>query len=677
MNPEDLRRDEAQQRLELLRRGIEHHDFLYYVEDEPSIPDTEYDRMMRELVALESRYPELVTTGSPSQRVSGVPSPGFEEVTHATPMLSLANAFNEQEVRDFDQRVLKGLETGEVDYAAEPKLDGVAIALSYVKGHLVRAATRGDGTRGEDVTGNVRTIAAIPLTLRASGWPESLEVRGEIFMPLAGFEAFNHKARQLGNKTLVNPRNAAAGSLRQLDPAITAGRPLAFYAYSVVHAGELADKQIDILAQLKSWGIPVNSEVRRVTGAAGCLDYYQSMTARRASLPYDIDGVVYKVDSLRSQEILGFVSRAPRWAMAHKFPAQEEITRLISIDVQVGRTGAITPVARLEPVFVGGVTVTNATLHNEDEVRRKDVRPGDWVIVRRAGDVIPEVASAVTERRVGELPEFAMPTECPVCGSAIERSEGEAVARCTGGLFCPAQRKQSIQHFASRRAMDIEGLGDKLVEQMVDAGLVSSVADLYTLQKDQLTALERMGEKSAENLLIELEKSKQPDLGRFLYALGIREVGEVTAKSLARHFKSIERLQQANEEALIEVNDVGPVVAGHVRAFFQEPHNRDVIRALREAGLEWKAPEQDDGPQPLAGQTWVLTGSLGVPRIRAKNLLESLGAKVSGSVSAKTSVVLAGESAGSKLAKAEKLGVKVFSEEAFHALLEEFGLSAD
>jgi DNA ligase (NAD+) len=592
-------------------------------------------------------------------------------------MLSLANAFDEQEVRDFDQRVRKGLETDRVSYAAEPKLDGVAIALTFESGQLVRAATRGDGSRGENVTLNVRTIKAIPLKLRGKGWPEVLEVRGEIYMPLAGFETFNARARESGEKTLVNPRNAAAGSLRQLDPAMTASRPLSFYAYSVATTGGMPASQVDTLKQLKEWGFPVSPEIRRVEGADGCLEYYRSIAERRSRLPYDIDGVVYKVDSIRSQQILGFVSRAPRWALAHKFPAQEEITRLSAIEVQVGRTGAITPVARLDPVFVGGVTVTNATLHNEDEIRRKDVRAGDWVIVRRAGDVIPEVAAVVKERREGELAEFVMPEHCPVCGSAVERSEDEAVARCTGGLFCAAQRTQSIQHFASRRAMDIEGLGDKLVEQLVKAGLVDSVADLYSLEKQALIALERMGEKSADKLLVELEKSKQPDLDRLLYALGIREVGDVTARSLAVHFRSMEDLQSASVEELIEVDDVGPVVAGHVHSFFNEPHNLEVIQALRDAGVRWVAPERAEGPQPLAGKTWVLTGSLGVPRIRAKNLLESLGAKVSGSVSGKTSVVLAGEAAGSKLARAEKLGVEVMDEKAFEEMLAEHGLSVD
>ncbi|HSM69148.1 MAG TPA: NAD-dependent DNA ligase LigA [Xanthomonadales bacterium] len=671
------RRQEARQRVLRLREQIEHHDYLYFVEDAPVIPDAEYDRLIRELQALEEAYPDLVTSDSPTQRVGGAPAAGFEEVVHSRAMLSLANAFDEQEVRQFDERVRKGLETGSVTYAAEPKLDGVAIALSYEQGQLVLAATRGDGERGENVTANVRTIPAVPLRLRGEGWPERLEVRGEIYMPLAGFERFNEQLEQSGGKLLVNPRNAAAGSLRQLDPAMTAARPLAFFAYSVALDARLQDSQWETLAQLRQWGLPVSQEARRVEGVEGCLEYYRAMLEKRARLPYEIDGVVYKVDDLRSQEALGFVSRAPRWALAHKFPAQEAVTRLLSIEVQVGRTGAITPVARLEPVFVGGVTVTNATLHNEQEIRRKDVRPGDWVVVRRAGDVIPEVVRVLTERREGSLAEFEMPGQCPVCGSAIERPEAEAVARCSGGLFCPAQRKQSIQHFASRRAMDIEGLGDKLVEQLVDAGLVSSVADLYHLDGEQLAALERMGEKSASNLLAQLERSKRPPLERLLFALGIREVGEVTARALARHFGNLDALQAAAPEELLEVDDVGPVVAGHVHAFFQEPHNIEIIRQLREAGVSWKAPEQTAGAQPLAGQTWVLTGTLSFPRIRARSLLESLGAKVAGSVSKKTTVVLAGESAGSKLARAEKLGVQVMDEAGFLELLAEHDLSVD
>lgn len=675
MSAMDARTREAQQRIQSLRERVEHHDYLYYVEDQPSIPDAEYDRLMRELAGLEAEFPELIKPDSPTQRVAGVPADGFGEVQHRVPMLSLANAFDEQEVRDFDERVSKGLEAGPVAYAAEPKLDGVAIALTYRDGQLVQAATRGDGLRGENVTANVRTISAVPLHLRGHGWPPLLEVRGEIYMPLDGFREFNRRALKAEEKPLINPRNAAAGSLRQLDPRITATRPLAFYAYSVADSSGLPGTQVETLNQLRQWGFPVNPEIRRVLGADGCLAYFRDMAGKRPGLAYDIDGVVYKVDNLRSQNVLGFVSRAPRWALAHKFPAQEEITRLLAIEVQVGRTGAITPVARLEPVFVGGVTVTNATLHNENEIRRKDVRAGDWVVVRRAGDVIPEVARVLRDRREHNLAEFEFPTRCPVCGSAVEKTENEAVARCTGGLFCAAQRKQSIQHFASRRAMDIEGLGDKLIEQLVDSGMVHSVADLYSLPLEQLVGLERMGEKSALNLLSSLEKSKKPELGRLLFALGIREVGEVTAASLAAHFRSMSALQNASVEALTQVDDVGPVVAGHVHAFFQEPHNLEVISGLREAGVQWTAPEQPGGPQPLAGQVWVLTGTLSFPRIRAKNLLESLGAKVAGSVSARTSVVLAGAAAGSKLQQAEKLGVTVLDEAGFHQLLAEHGLA--
>ena len=673
-----MNRTEAGRRIDQLRVEIAQHDYLYYVRDEPSIPDAEYDRLMRELVSLESEFPDLVTAESPTQRVGGQPSEGFEEVRHRIPMLSLANAFSEEEIRLFHERVLKGLEIPHVCYIAEPKLDGVAISLRYEAGKLQQAATRGDGTTGEDVTSNVRTISAIPLQLMSSnnpgGWPASLEVRGEIYMPLAGFRAYNEAARAQGLKELVNPRNAAAGSLRQLDPRLTAKRPLAFYAYSVVATEGIPDSHYQAMQKLKDWGFPVNPEIRRVQDADGCIAYYRDMAEKRTSLPYDIDGVVYKVDQKEQQETLGFVSRAPRWAIAQKFPAQEEITRLLDIDIQVGRTGALTPVARLEPVFVGGVTVTNATLHNLDEIQRKDVRAGDWVIVRRAGDVIPEVARVVLERREGEPVEFEMPDACPECGSAVEREEGEAVFRCTGGLFCPAQRKQSIMHYASRKAMDIEGMGEKLVDQLVESGLVHSIADLYSLTRDQLVALERMGDKTADNLLAELERSKSPSLDRLLYALGIREVVDVTAASLARSFGTMEKIAAASIEDLTEVPDVGPIVAGHVHAFFQEPHNRQVIEALEAAGLRWKAVEINEGEQPLAGQTWVLTGALGMPRAKAKNLLESLGAKVSGSVSSRTSVVLAGEAAGSKLRKAESLGIEVVDEDQFRRMMSEHGL---
>jgi DNA ligase (NAD+) len=668
----------ASQRIDQLRREIEAHDYAYYVLDAPIVPDAEYDRLMRELQRLEAEFPDLVTPDSPTRRVGGLPLEGFDEVRHRTPMLSLANAFSEDEVRQFHERVVKGLETEHAAYVAEPKLDGVAIALRYENGRLVQAATRGDGATGEDVTANARTIAAIPLRLKGeageNGWPRTLEVRGEVYMPLAGFRAFNERARHEGRKELVNPRNGAAGSLRQLDSKLTAQRPLAFFAYGVVHAAGLPDSHYEALQRLRDWGLPVNPEIRRVRDAEGCIAYYRDIGEKRDGLPYEIDGVVFKVEMREDQETLGFVSRAPRWAIAQKFPAQEELTRLLGIDVQVGRTGALTPVARLEPVFVGGVTVTNATLHNLDEIRRKDVRVGDWVVVRRAGDVIPEVARVVIERRAGDPAEFGMPSECPVCGSAVEREEGEAVFRCTGGLVCPAQRIRSILHFASRRAMDIEGLGEKLVLQLVERDMVHSIADLYRLDRDTLAGLERMGEKSADKLLQQLERSKRPPLDRLLYALGIREVGEVTAASLARHFGSLEAVIAAGEEELTDVPDVGPVVAGHVFAFFREAHNLAVLRELETAGMTWQPVEAGDaGAQQLAGQTWVLTGTLGMPRARARSLLEGLGARVTGSVSKNTDVVLAGAEAGSKLRKAESLGVEVFDEDAFRALLEKHG----
>jgi DNA ligase (NAD+) len=664
----------VRQRANELRRLIEHHNYRYYVLDDPTVPDAEYDRLMRELESIESEHPELVTPDSPTQRVSGTPMEGFATIRHRVPMLSLGNAFSAEEVGEFCRRVAQGLEREDIVYAAEPKLDGVAISLTYEDGLLTTAATRGDGERGEDVTANVRTIRAVPLRLRGEGWPALLEVRGEIYMPRDGFEKFNRQALEQGEKPLVNPRNGAAGSLRQLDPQLTARRPLAFFAYGTATRDGLPGSQYQTLLRLKDWGFPVNPEIRRVKGMQGCLDYHARMGALRPDLGYDIDGVVYKVDRFDQQGILGFVSKAPRWALAHKFPAEEEITRLLDIDVQVGRTGAVTPVARLEPVFVGGVTVTNATLHNEDEIRRKDVRPGDWVVVRRAGDVIPEVVRAMHERRETELEEFRMPATCPECHSAVERVEGEAVARCTGGLVCPAQRKHGIRHFATRKAMDIEGLGDKLIDQLVESGLVHTVADLYTLTREQIASMDRMGGKSADNLLQALEGSKHPPLDRLLYALGIREVGEVTARSLAKHFGSLEALEQAGEEELEEVSDVGPIVASHVAAFFQQENNLEVIRALEAAGVQWQPLEDTAGEQPLAGETWVLTGALSMPRIQARNLLESLGAKVTGSVSARTTRLLAGEAAGSKLAKAQKLGIGILTEPAFIELLESHGV---
>ncbi len=667
--PEAVRR-----RVEALRREINHHNYLYYVLDQPEIPDAEYDRLMRELQELEARWPELVTPDSPTQRVGAQPLEGFGEVRHEVPMLSLNNAFSDEEVHDFDRRVRERLGVETVDYAAEPKLDGLAVSILYRDGVLERGATRGDGYTGEDVTANIRTIRSVPLRLLGEGWPPVLEVRGEVVMPKAGFEELNRRQREKGEKTFANPRNAAAGSLRQLDPRITAERPLEFYCYGwgLVEGGTLPGRHSEVMARLRDWGIRTNAEARLVHGVEGCLAYYRALQKRRDDLPYEIDGVVYKVDRIDWQERLGYVARAPRWAVAHKFPAHEEMTRVLDIEVQVGRTGAVTPVARLEPVQVGGVTVSNATLHNEDEIRRLDVRIGDWVIVRRAGDVIPEIVSVVKSRRPKNARKFKMPDKCPVCGSKIVRLEGEAIARCTGGLFCPAQRRESIRHFASRRAMDIEGLGDKLVAQLDEKGLVRDVADIYSLRKEDLVALERMGEKSAENLLAAIEKSKSTTLARFLYALGIRQVGEATAQALAEHFGSLEALEKASVEELEQVPDVGPVVAESIRAFFREPHNRQVIRRLLKAGVHWPAPRRKEGELPLAGKTFVLTGALsGMTRDEARTALEERGARVTSSVSKKTDYVVVGADPGSKYDKALSLGVPTLDEAAFMRLLEE------
>ena len=659
-------------RVRELREQIDYHNYRYYVLDDPEIPDSEYDRLMRELQELEAAHPELVTPDSPTQRVGAQPLKEFSEVRHAVPMLSLGNAFSDGEMADFDERVRKLLKVEQVEYSAEPKLDGLAISLRYEKGVLVQGATRGDGHRGEDVTSNVRTIGAIPLRLRGRGWPDVLEVRGEIFMPKKGFEELNERARRKGEKTFANPRNAAAGSLRQLDPKVTASRPLSFYAYGW---GELSveipgDSYSGVMEVIRGYGLPVSPELKVVSGLQGCLDYFAAMSEKRDSLDYEIDGVVFKVNDLEQQQRLGYVSRAPRWAIARKFPAQEALTTVRDVEFQVGRTGAVTPVARLAPVEVGGVVVSNATLHNMDEVRRKDVHIGDTVYVRRAGDVIPEIVRVLPERRPRDAREVVLPKHCPVCGSDIIKPEGEAVARCTGGLFCPAQRKEAIKHFASRRAMDIEGLGDKLVEQLVDQGLVHDPADLYSLSKEQLMALERMGEKSAQNLLDALARSKETTLARFLYALGIREVGEATSQTLARHFGTLEALEQADEDTLQQVPDIGPVVAAHIAAFFRQPHNREVIDKLLAAGIHWPAVETPAaGEQPLAGKTFVLTGTLSRPRNEVKAQLQALGAKVTGSVSKKTDYVVAGEAAGSKLAKAETLGITVLDEEQLNNLL--------
>jgi DNA ligase (NAD+) len=662
-------------RAERLRREIDQANYDYYVKDAPTLPDAEYDRLFRELAALESQYPELAVADSPTRRVGAPPLAAFASVTHASPMLSLNNAFSEEEVIAFDRRVREGLERDEpVAYAVEPKFDGLAISLTYERGAFVLGATRGDGYSGEDVSANLRTVRAIPLKLTATNLPELLEVRGEVLMLKRDFEALNRAQREKGEREFANPRNAAAGSLRQLDSRITATRRLIFFAYGIGRAEGAAvprdrhSRQLDYLEALR---FAVAQERAVVRGVEGLLDYYRGVAARRTALPYEIDGVVYKVDELRSQAQLGYVSRAPRFAVAHKYPAQEEITQLLGIDVQVGRTGALTPVARLAPVSVGGVTVTNATLHNEDEIRRKDARINDFVIVRRAGDVIPEVVGVVMERRPKNARRFRMPDKCPVCGSRVEKPEDEAIARCTAGLFCPAQRKQALLHFASRRALDIEGLGEKLVDQLVDNELVQTPADIYSLDADALAALERMAEKSAANLVAAIDASKRTTLARFIYALGIRNVGETTARDLAGHFGNLAALMSASEGELLEVPDVGPVVAGSIARFFSEPHNREVVERLRAAGVHWvEGMQRRRDNLPLAGRTFVLTGTLpNLTRDEAKSRIEQMGGKVTGSVSKKTDYVIVGAEPGSKYDKALELGVAVLDEEGLLELL--------
>ena len=658
-----------------LREQLKRHDYRYYVLDDPQVPDAEYDRLMGELRALEAAHPELVTPDSPTQRVSGTPSAAFGEVVHRVPMLSLDNAFSEEDVAAFDRRLHERLGVeGELDYVAEPKLDGLAITLIYAQGRLEQAATRGDGVTGEDVTANVRTVRSVPHMLRPPA-PPLIEVRGEVFMPLKGFERMNARARERGEKVFVNPRNAAAGSLRQLDPRISAARPLDafFYGLGALEGAALPASQTQLLGWLRALGLPVAPEARAVRGVAGCLSYYREMGARRGALPYQIDGVVYKLESRADQERVGFLSRAPRWAVAHKFPAEEALTVVRGIEFNVGRTGALTPIARLEPVFVGGVTVSNVTLHNIDEVHRKDVRVGDTVVVRRAGDVIPELVNVVLEKRPEPLaPQVVLPERCPVCNSQVLRVEGEAVARCTGGFTCRAQRQEALRHFASRRALDIEGLGDKVVEQLVERELVRSPADLYELTVAELAGLERMGEKSAANLVAAIGKSKQTTLPRLLYALGIREVGEATALALARHFGTLEALMDASAEQIQQVEDVGPIVAAHVATFFSSDDHINVIKALRNKGVTWpevaRAPA--DASATLAGRTVVLTGTLrSMTREEAEEALTARGAKVTGSVSKKTSFVVAGAEAGGKLARARELGVRVLDEEELRALL--------
>jgi DNA ligase (NAD+) len=706
----------ARQRIEALRRELHHHAHRYYTLDEPEIPDAEYDRLFQELQALEALHPEFASADSPTQRVGGKPLDVFASVRHKVPMLSIRTETDNTEngARNFDARVRRELGLAEsdppVDYVAELKFDGLAMSLRYENGVLVQAATRGDGEVGEDVTQNIRTINQIPLRLPSQGDsshrpgsadlpgsdtpevraaeklfpPAVVEVRGEVYMRRADFEALNERQRALiaqgakGEKTFVNPRNAAAGAVRQLDPAIAARRRLSFFAYGLgditrpEDGGPVFETHLQLLMTLKSWGFPVAAQTRRALGATGLIAFHHFIGQQRDSLPYDIDGVVYKVDSLVLQKKLGFVSREPRWAVAHKYPAQEQVTTVLAIDVQVGRTGKLTPVAKLAPVFVGGVTVTNATLHNEDEARRKDVRVGDTVIVRRAGDVIPEVVGVLADKRVGNPPPFTIPTHCPVCGSDAVRLEGEADTRCTGGLFCAAQRKEAILHYAHRRAVEIEGLGDKLVEQLVDANIVRTLPDLYKLGFTAMSELERMAEKSATKLLAAIEKSKRTTLPRFLFGLGIRHVGEATAKELARHFGKLDSIMDAVESELLEVADVGPVVATSIHAFFGQPHNREVVAQLRACGVTWEEGEAAaKAPQPLAGKTFVITGTLPtLSRDDAKDRLEAAGAKVASSVSKKTDYVVAGAEAGSKLEKALALGVTVIDEAAMLALLE-------
>ena len=662
-----------QQQIDTLRQDLRRYEYEYHVLDNPTIPDAEYDRLFHQLKALEAAHPELITADSPTQRVGAKPLSGFAQIRHKIPMLSLDNAFSDEEfyafVKRIEDRLIRLPEP--LTFCCEPKLDGLAVSILYVNGVLTQAATRGDGTTGEDITANIRTIRNIPLQLLMDNPPARLEVRGEVFMPHAGFERLNQLALEKGEKTFANPRNAAAGSLRQLDPKITSKRPLVLNAYSIgiAEGVDLPNTHYDRLQWLKSIGIPVNPEIRLCNGTDEVLDFYRDIQNKRSSLGYDIDGTVLKINDIALQEKLGFISKAPRWAIAYKFPAQEELTRLNDVEFQVGRTGAITPVAKLEPVFVAGVTVSNATLHNGDEIERLDIAIGDTVVIRRAGDVIPQIIGVLHDRRPADARPIIFPKTCPVCDSAIVRIEGEAVARCTGGLFCAAQRKEALKHFVSRKAMDIDGVGGKLIEQLVDRELVHTPADLFKLDLTTLTRLERMGTKSAENALASLEKAKNTTLARFIFALGIREVGEATALNLANHFKTLEALQNADLEALQQVPDVGEVVANRILAFWHEPHNVAVVNDLIAQGVHWETVETKEVTENrFKGKTVVLTGTLTqMGRNAAKALLQDMGAKVSGSVSAKTDFVIAGDAAGSKLIKAQELGVTVLTEEEFLA----------
>ncbi|MDF1582473.1 MAG: NAD-dependent DNA ligase LigA [Methyloprofundus sp.] len=664
------------QKISLLRQQIQTHNLNYYTLDAPTITDTEYDRQLKRLRELEGKYPEYATPDSPSQSIGGPVLENFSKVAHELPMLSLGNVYSKEELADFVERIQKQLKnTRTLSFCVEPKLDGLAISLLYEQGKLTRAATRGDGAIGEDVTYNVKTIKNIPHTLKGDNIPERLEVRGEVVMPIAAFHAFNQHAIAKEAKSFVNPRNAAAGSLRQLDSNITAQRPLAFYSYGlgIIENGSLANSHYQRLQQLKAWGLPLTTEVTLETGAQGCFEAYTRLLQKRPTLPYEIDGIVYKVDDIELQEQLGFIARSPRWATAHKFPAQEEQTRLLDVEFQVGRTGAITPVAILQPVFVGGVTVSRASLHNADEIKRLNLKIGNTVIIRRAADVIPQIVRALPDAQQNSK-EIIFPTTCPICDSEIERIEDEAIARCPGGLYCAAQRKEAIKYFASRKAMNIDGLGEKVVEQLVDAQLIDNPADLFNLTVAQLIPLERMAEKKANKLIDAITQCKNTTFPKFLLALGIREVGEATAKNLADYFLTLEALRKASVEDLLKVDDVGDIVAQHIVAFFRQKHNQEVISALLASGIHWpeiKAKEQQR--QPLAGKTVVLTGTLiQMDRNQAKQALQALGAKVSGSVSKKTDYVVAGEAAGSKLSKAQELGITILDEADMLNLLNSF-----
>jgi DNA ligase (NAD+) len=664
-----------------LKKKINEHNYRYHILDEPVISDAAYDKLFRELEEFEKRYPELISNDSPTQRVGSTPLASFQHVQHALPMLSLENAFSEKEVLAFNKRIQERLQTQQdIEYACELKLDGIAVSLTYHKGQLIRAATRGDGNRGEDITLNIRTILNIPLQLRGQDYPTSLEVRGEVYIPKKAFRQLNDRLKKSGEKTLVNPRNAAAGSLRQLNPKITAERALAFFTHSVgeIKEGKLAGTHTAILNQFKHWGLPRCPQTQTAKNILDCLEYYHKIQKERATLPYEIDGVVYKVNTIALQKQLGFISRAPRWAIAHKFPAQEKLTQILAIKFQVGRTGALTPVAQLQPVFVGGTTISNATLHNMDEVKRKDIRVGDTVIIRRAGDVIPEVVSVVKEQRPANTYPLKLLKNCPICGSEVIKAETETTARCSGVLHCPAQRKEAIKHFASRKAMNIEGLGNKLIDQLVDTHLIKDVSDLYHLIPEQLAILDHLGQKSAQKLCHALHASKKTSLTRFLYALGIRDVGITTALNLAQHFQALKPIMKADEASLQTISDIGPVVAAHVKKFFSEAHNLEVIKNLLAAGITWPKPRliNQQHLSLLSGKSFVLTGSLSeLSRDQATRLLQALGAKVSSSVTQKTDYVIVGKDPGSKLSRAQALGLKILTENKFLELLNKANLS--